>query len=152
MILLACVLLQEFTVLEAGELRVDRSKDKPRFERLLEEKSLKEFWELAHRGPAQEKPCPAVDFKEWMVVGILTSSAVPWGTGLKMESVKEDRGTLVITYDLKATGVDGGPAARWPYALVKLKRSTAALRFVERLMPNGKLDKEQVIKELNAIK
>jgi hypothetical protein len=150
MILLFCLLAQDFSVLDSG-IRFAKPGNDAIYERIGDEAALKALWE---RVPAvRKKDMPKVDFSAKMVF-VLMPFLESDRKQLKVESVKEEKGTLTVTYSLTQLAVDGGPGPRLPYALVEVPRSAAPARVVEILkeMGPGKQPRVKTVKEFDAIK
>ena len=150
MVSLLCLLLQDYTVIDSG-IRYAKPGNDAHYERISDEASLKALW---GRLPSSQKnrEMPKVDFSRKMVFALLPSFDSD-RTRLAIESLKEEKGGLTLSYSLTPSGVEGGPDPRWPYVLVEVPRSAAPVRIVQYLKEpaSGKLLREKTVKTLEAL-
>ena len=143
---LVCLLLQDVGILDEGSRKLGiGEKAASQYERIVDPEKFKALWKELH--PDGKRECPEVGFQEWMilVVGKVNSNA--W---YEKPSVKEAENILRVTYTMVLNPIDGGgPQGRFQYTVLKAKRSTARVHFVE-IDFDGKTKK--VVKELEALK
>jgi hypothetical protein len=148
MLLLFCLLAQDFTVLDSGR----RDANDAVYERITDEAALKALWE---RLPSSQmkKEMPKVDFRTNMVL-VVAPSADADRTMLRIDSLKQEKGMLTLTYALTPLTVDGGPGRRIPYLLLVTPRSKVPVHIVEFVKDRaGRVNvTERAMKTIEAIK
>jgi len=151
MLLLLCLLAQDFTVIDSGT-RYAKPGNEAVYERITDEAALKLRWEHLPSGQ-KHKDMPKVDFTAKMVF-VLMPFLESDRKQLKVESVKDEKGTLTVTYSLTPLAVDGGPGLRLPYALLEVPRSSAPAQVVEVLKESadGKQLRVKPVKQFDAIR
>jgi len=151
MILLLCLLAQDFTVIESG-MRAAKPGDAAVYERITDEAALKALWDRLPSAP-KKKDMPKVDFSARMVF-VLMPFLDSDRKQLRIESVKEEKGTLTVTYSLTPLAIEGGPGLRLPYAVVEVPRSTAPAQIMEVLKDaaNPKNVRVKPVKQFEALK
>ena len=152
MILLLCLLVQDFTVLDSGSQRPKVIDPPARFERIVDAGSFKALWELL-RPMNGQKELPKVDFAEKIVLLVHPSREADRHS-LKIDSAKEEKGVLVVRYSIEQMAIEGGPGWRIPYLLIQVPRSTAPVQFVEvvRKPGTGEALKERIVQKLEGLK
>jgi hypothetical protein len=151
MILLLCLLTQDFSVIDSGT-RWAKPGESERSDRITEEATLKTLWDRLPSSP-KRKDLPKVDFTRNMVIAVIPSLEAD-RKELKIESMTKEKGILTLTYSLTPIDIRGGPGFRLPYALIEVPRSAHPLRVVEltRDPAGGKILQERIVKTLEALK
>ncbi len=151
MTLLLWLLTQDFTVIDSGG-RGAKLGDAAVYERIDDEAGLKALWE---RLPSSQKKkeMPKVDFSSKMVLAVVPSVDADRHQ-LRIESLKQEKDVLILTYSLTPLAVEGGPGYRIPYVLIATPRSKESLQVVELVKaPAGKATvQERVVKTIEGIK